>query len=374
MKRLFLVTLVLVFLSTLINQAYAKPAGKKNNSSLSDTKKEKTKKKNNKKADAKELASDPESESETESKSEPETNEAKLSEQYFPDYLKDPFADFQAGKYKQVLASLKPLKESKKIKAARDKIYLLEAMTYKELSQFDNAKKSLLTSRKLRAANSDMLYLLSVCEHQLGNSEKAVEYMEEALWFSKHNLYNAEEIKIKLALLYRHLGQPEKAETVLKTVPAGAHPGGLLMLAEMQLQEDKKQEAINTLKKLVNTEPENPEAKIALANALLTNTDRTFGRKDITEAKELIETVYNAENASEYIKHKAFPVYIKSKIETGELKQAKQEVDAALLKESGNPEYLRLAKQIQIELEANLPRNESGEPQFETGGPTIVTE
>lgn len=298
-----------------------------------------------------------------------------LNPEYFPEYLADSLEDFQQKKYRDILADLKKYKKQKKPPPAFDKLFLLEGLIYKELNQFDNAKKALIESLKLRAANSDTLYLLAISEHHLGDSKSALGRMEEALWFNKHNIFPAELIKIKLAILYRELEMPEKASEVLKTIPASQNSDGLLMLADLQLTEGKKADAIATLKKLVSNQPDNPDAKIALANALLTETDRTFGKKAISEGTELISSVYLSDSSSYYIKHKAFPVYIRSLVENGELSKAESELKQALNKEPNNPEYQKLQSQLDIEKTAksNLENKTNKlEDEFKTGGPLLL--
>ena len=246
------------------------------------------------------------------------------------------------------------------------KAYILEGlMKYKE-GKYTDAVSAYDNYFKLNAANSDVLFLKGQALLKAGKTDKALEALNEAVWFNKFSFLSPAEVNLQISNIYISADDALKAnEFLTKALTANASsPGALLALSDLQLKENKKPEALANLRKALIAQPENQEIKLSLSGALLTNVNRTNHEKEISEAKTLSKEVLDKPGSPE-IEQRAAGLHIKAMIEHGDLEDAATLLKVYLKKFPANEIFQTLQKQLKIEVAGKNLKDSKEKPAAE---------
>ena len=132
------------------------------------------------------------------------------------------------------------------------------------------------------------------------------------------------------------------------TVKADSVPA-LYQMAQFELSEGKKAEAVSRLRTAIATDPQNEECKLLLAKALLTKVNRTNESAAIAEAKTLSQELLDKAATPERTEETA-GLLIKANIEEKKHDDAAKLIEQYLKKFPKSNELQGLNHQLKIEI------------------------
>lgn len=206
-------------------------------------------------------------------------------------------------------------------RAPLQKAYILQGLMFSMQKDYAEAIKAYDRYLALHAANSDVLYLKGQAQAASGDIQTALNTLMESHWFGKYTFLSPSDAFLQKSLIYLHLNDKVKAsENLTKALSAKSNSAAVLIeLANLQLAEGKRAEAIAGLRNAVSADPENDHAKVVLARALLTDVRRGTAEKDIKDARELAKSVAGKETSALKIKEEASALHVRSAIEDEDL-------------------------------------------------------
>lgn len=131
-----------------------------------------------------------------------------------------------------------------------------------EAGRFDDAETDLRTAVALRPLFLDYRYNLGTLLHDTGKPEEAIEQLERALILNPDYAQGT----LHLAGVYLEMGSPEKAVALLDRGSCDSWPEASILAAEAHAQLENLTEARSILEKVLESDPEHPDAREALAS------------------------------------------------------------------------------------------------------------
>lgn len=303
---------------------------------------------------------------------------------YFPKYLSKALKAYEEEKFHSCLSILDKAKLKVTAKTEYpDRYFLLRGICALRVGDPRQARNYLFSSLKARRGNSDTLYFMARSLEALGSLNEAQAYYEEALWFEKFGMIKAEEIYFKLGVMHlnhanrlsmtaaeeeadavkteditrlREAGQ-KAIQSALKK-DSGFIPARLRVIT-INLEDGNKTQAVKNARSLLEANPENPEAKVILAQTLLFRPDRVLGRNDIIEAKEITTKLSKREDLPPSLHARAQELRIQAFMEEEDLDGAKALLVKAKEQHPEYPGFKRLEDQLAVEEEAEAAEQEA---------------
>lgn len=287
-----------------------------------------------------------------------------IPESYFSSDLNQAKSLIEQNQYENALEIIdKEIKSTTK-RSPLQKAYILQGIINHREGKFKEAITSYNNYFKLNAANSDVLLLKALSELKDGLATQAENTLNESIWFNKYSFLTASEANLQLSYLYIALDNKTKAEEFLNKALAvkSDNIAVLNQKAELLLQQDKKAEAISTLRSALTVQAENTQSKLLLSQALLTDVNRSNDEKQILEAGSLARDVLDKSEGNQNTQQTAIALLIRSKIENSKLDEAKKLTKEFSKKYPVFSELQDLKKQIQIE-EEGAKESEDGKSE-----------
>ena len=234
---------------------------------------------------------------------------------------------------------------------APEKLYVLKAVCEHALSLPQKALESLRKAASFSAASADVNVLLGMTYLSLNDPQKAINAFKDALWFERPGLYPVDEIHILLYRLYKTLELEAEATSALQQASA-KNPQSFSARQEQALNmmaSGNRAEAIRLSREAAFLAPQNADLKLLLAQALLTNVNRSLHRKDIDESVNICAGVLKQEGLSDSQYAAALPVYVRALLAKGDRERAAEVVAASKKRISDTTLLASLERQIQIE-------------------------
>lgn len=278
---------------------------------------------------------------------------AQIPDSYFSEQFAAAKSALQSGNYDECLEKLAGLRLAKG--ARPDRTSLLEGICLEGAGKHEAAVSAFTRSLQTKPSNSDTLFFLSLSQNAAGVPlDKALQNIDEALWFGKNAWIKSAELFYQKGLLLSQKPDVVKAiESLSQTAAMDKnHVRGRLLLAQLQLDSGARGDAIRVLREGVAASAQNRELKLALAKSLLTAADRKLNHDDIEEAVRITAELNSTAGNGPVNKELAMTT-IRALSAAGKVELAQAQLQATTAQfPAGDPDLLALKKQLEIEKSA----------------------
>jgi tetratricopeptide (TPR) repeat protein len=280
--------------------------------------------------------------------------DVKLAPEDNPACLKQALGYFNSGDLKKAARSAAKSCSDRDYQRDGHKIYFLTGLAAELMGDRRQAAAAFSKSLSLRAGNSDALSFLGYDALERGETPAALNYFEEALWFSRFLLLNRADAAFQVGRLYLDRKDSVNAEKYFQQALSGTvHVAAAAALADLYLRDDRREAATKLLRSCAEKLPDSQELQRHLAAALLHGADRRYNKDNFSEAQTISRAVFQAQpNRPEKYSHPIFPILLRALIGTGEIEQAQQEIKMGLQLLPQNEELRRIAAQLEVEIKA----------------------
>ena len=305
---------------------------------------------------------------------EAKTLEFQISEAGFPRILSDALAKYQQGD--AIGCATETTRVTNLVAAHQDKrddygalnrvglekVVLLAALCEATSGNASTANdeaalQKALEASKLRPGYGDARLVAAVMLGRLSRHAEAQAAFEEVLWFNKFTLLTGAQVRLESARSLRALGRNAEALVLLSEAGAGStDPTVLGELIEGLIGAANKPEAVRVARLALAANPANEYLETCLAEALLLSVDRSFGIRDVTEAKTLVTP--RAERAQVF--NRDVGIYVRAAAALNEFEQARKLLSKISRSSRALPEFQAAEAQLAIEEKAAALSNTEG--------------
>lgn len=273
----------------------------------------------------------------------------------FPVSLHRAIKNFNASQYQQALRALDDTKDT-----PADTRNLLKGIILWHSGKRAEAGEPLAASLRNRPGNADALYYLGLVLSDAHEFDKAVQQFEEALWFGKLKIVSPAIVYYQIGLSYQQTKKLGKAsENFGRALSLDPQlTSAAVHLASIEIEQGNAAQAVTRLREAISKNPNDSDLKRELARALLTGSNPTFNKREIAEAREILDELLHKNSKKISYDDPSLTLYLKALITVGELTKAEKLLLKAARARPNDPELGNLSRQLEIEkraLEASSP-------------------
>ena len=225
-----------------------------------------------------------------------------------------------------------------------------------QMGELKNGAAELERSLDFRRANSDALTALGVVACKGNNLPLAEQLLWEATWFDRFRMVSPVYAQRLLGEILIAQNKGDAARDLFQKA-ATSDPkavGPRLSLARLALASGKRAEAISAARGAAETAPQNMDAALLLAEALITGANRQTEKDALIEGRTKAQAALSALGAKDPRRTRAQLLLARALIETGELDKAEQTLKAIPSQAPEAAQAQGLLAQLEVERKASL--------------------
>lgn len=226
------------------------------------------------------------------------------------------------------------------------------------------AQREFSTALRVRASNSDVLYLKAYAHLLAGQPEEGLKAAKEAVWYGRSDLFSINEMHYLQAVGLAQQARLDEAVKSLELANQGQPSAyASVGLASLALARGDRPGAIRAARAAVSADPDHFHANVQLVRALILKADRLLDRSAIAEADKLSAELLKGLSPEQNRFREALEVRTRALI------AAEKPLDAEALlipvlssTSTPDPLYQQLAAQVRVErlaVEARQPAKEA---------------